>query len=242
MCEYIRVNINELLKKLEIPKNYPKSYVPKLDKSIEYFGILMPIVVVEKRIRKTVKWELRDGYNRLESAKKLGLKDIPVLVCSESEVGKSEISTIVLNLVRGKECGNRILAFIYNLHTEKKVSIADISKALLKSPETIEKYLRAYRRFSEMVIAVTDTDKRNELLKRIDDICPSIKKFIACIYASRDLYTFVQCLEEGIDKVTATLDSEKLKMVEKLLKIIEKYKLTPEDIEQIVHLVKASRE
>jgi len=206
--------------------------------SVKMFGILVPLIVVEKKIRKMIRWELRDGLNRLLVAKELGIEEVPVLLCSENELRGGKLSTVVINLIRGRECGNRVLAFIYHLHADEKVSVGDIANALQKSPETIEKYFRAYRRFQEFVLAEKDDEKRGELLRKVDTLCPSIRKFVNCCYRVNNLEKFVQCLEGSLDVETNPITSREMEMVQKLLKIIRQYRLTPEELDEFIQWFK----
>jgi DNA modification methylase len=92
--EYITINVNEVKEDGDNPNKMSKTQLRALQKNIETYGNLVPIVIDQNNI-------IADGAQRLEVYKKMGLKAIPAIRITTTDIDRRIIRQ-VLNKLRGK--------------------------------------------------------------------------------------------------------------------------------------------
>lgn len=87
----VRVNPKEILANPEQPRqSFNEVSIDELVESIREYGIIQPLIAT----RKDGKYELIAGERRLRAAKKLGFKEVPVIVRDADQQEKLEIALI----------------------------------------------------------------------------------------------------------------------------------------------------
>tara|TARA_R110001592_G_scaffold29350_3_gene106496 strand:- start:11967 stop:13031 length:1065 start_codon:yes stop_codon:yes gene_type:complete len=96
---YMLIDIGELNPYANNPKQHPAWHVNQLTASIKQFGFIVPIIINDK-------YEIIAGHGRYEAAKKLGLKQVPVILVSnlsDAQVKAYRIADNQLNLNTGHD-------------------------------------------------------------------------------------------------------------------------------------------
>ena len=168
-------------------KAFDEDGILKLADSIRQFGIIQPLVV-----RKTGElYELVAGERRLRAAKELGLKDVPCIVSSITEIASAEIS-IIENLLRQDlnifEQASAIQALIdtYGLTQEQvaeKLSnshsfVANKLRLLRLSNSEREKILASSlsERHARALLRIFDPQEREKVLNQIIEESLNVSK------------------------------------------------------------------
>ena len=168
-------------------KVFDEDGILKLADSIRQFGIIQPLVV-----RKTGElYELVAGERRLRAAKELGLKDVPCIVSSITEIASAEIS-IIENLLRQDlnifEQASAIQALIdtYGLTQEQvaeKLSnsqsfVANKLRLLRLSNSEREKILTSSlsERHARALLRIFDPQEREKVLNQIIEESLNVSK------------------------------------------------------------------
>lgn len=90
----INVQVNELLAAEYNPRKWDESAVANLKESIKRFGLVDPIIVNSAEDRKNI---VIGGHFRLEVARKLGFKEIPVVYVNIPDIEKEKELNLRLN-------------------------------------------------------------------------------------------------------------------------------------------------
>ncbi|TET16898.1 MAG: ParB/RepB/Spo0J family partition protein [Candidatus Cloacimonadota bacterium] len=135
-------------------EDYSNSQIENLIESIKSKGIIQPIVV--RRSGKV--YELVCGERRYRAAKKVGLKDIPVIIKDLSDREVLEIALIEnlqrkdLNPIEEAKAFNRLIK-------EFKLTQSDVSRVVGKERSTVANRLRLLK----LPLSIQSMIKRNEV-------------------------------------------------------------------------------
>ena len=168
-------------------KAFDEDGILKLADSIRQFGIIQPLVV-----RKTGElYELVAGERRLRAAKELGLKDVPCIVSSITEIASAEIS-IIENLLRQdlnifeQASAIQVLIDTYGLTQEQvaeKLSnsqsfVANKLRLLRLSNSEREKILASSlsERHARALLRIFDPQEREKVLNQIIEESLNVSK------------------------------------------------------------------
>jgi len=160
----------------------PENYIPVKHKkytcdAIKITGVFVPVVVYEEG----GKYYLKDGYERLNCAKMLGMQAVPAVVVDKNE----PLISFALNFVRGSYCGIQILMYVYDFL--QRYSIDVVEKILGRSAETIRKYAR-------IVSYILSLNLGREAFDEMRERCTPVKKIIYCAEHERDREGFMSCI------------------------------------------------
>lgn len=95
----VYVNIDELTKADYNPRKWDEKALSDLKESIKRFGIVDPAIVNSAENRKNI---VIGGHMRIEAAKALGLKEIPVIYLDISDIKKEKELNLRLNKNQGE--------------------------------------------------------------------------------------------------------------------------------------------
>jgi len=140
---------DEKIKKISIEKIVPTSNQPRstfdqegideLANSIKTHGILIPLIV--SLIDGSERYQIIAGERRWRAAKKIGLKEVPVIVRSFKESEKIEVA-LIENIQRVDLSSLEQAAALYRLHQEFSLSFEEISSKIGKAVSTISNSIR----------------------------------------------------------------------------------------------------
>ena len=102
------VDINDLKPSEYNPRTWNKSAEIKLTESIKRFGLVNPLIVNAAPNRKNI---LIGGHFRLEVAKELGIKTVPVVYVNIADIGKEKELNLRLNRNTGDWDWNLLKSF-----------------------------------------------------------------------------------------------------------------------------------
>ena len=102
------VDINDLKPSEYNPRTWDKSAEIKLTESIKRFGLVNPLIVNAAPNRKNI---LIGGHFRLEVAKELGIKTVPVVYVNIADIGKEKELNLRLNRNTGDWDWNLLKSF-----------------------------------------------------------------------------------------------------------------------------------
>ncbi len=143
-------------------KEFDTARLNDLAESIRQYGVLQPIVVTRKEVKKddggiAVEYELISGERRLRASKIAGIPQIPAVIRSndESNLMKLELA-IIENLQREDlNCVDRAKAF-QQLVTEFGFKHTQIAAKMGKSREYVSNSLRILALPEHMILAVSE--------------------------------------------------------------------------------------
>lgn len=157
--------------------------IEELKNSIEKFGLISPVVVIEKKHQKG-KFELIVGQRRYLAFEKLGRKTIPANVIGDLSKDEKTLVSFAENMHRRELNFNDTMAVCEALFDKykggKKERIIQISKDIGISISTISKYL-GYKLIPEKVRDLVNQDKinRTQAAKITETFWPDTKKIEA---------------------------------------------------------------
>ena len=200
---------------ISIPENYiPVKHKKYTCDAIRITGIFVPIVVYEEG----GKYYLKDGYERLNCAKMLGMQTIPAIVVSRNE----PLISFTLNFVRGSYCGIQILMYVYDFL--QRYSIDVVEKILGRSAETVRKYAR-------IVSYILSLNLGKEAFDEMQRRCVPLKKIIYCAEHEREKEGFMSCIrgeyrpKKGVtsEAVRKAVELEKNAELKNAVELVETY-------------------
>lgn len=109
--DIVNVAINDLQPNDKNPRKITKREMQKLIRSIKEFGFVDPIIVNKNKARYNV---IVGGHQRVEAAKKMKLKEVPVTYVDMSEE-KEQLLNIALNEISGEWDDDKLLDLLKEL-------------------------------------------------------------------------------------------------------------------------------
>lgn len=128
------INIEELKPFPDNPRNITYKEYEKLRKSIQEFGLVVPLVVDEDNV-------VIGGNQRLNAIKSLGYREVPCVVVSGLSETKKKALNIALNKISGEWDREKLLEILNNLETSVDFGLTGfdvIEYQQLKPQEIIE--------------------------------------------------------------------------------------------------------
>lgn len=181
---------------IEVEKIFPNPYQPRkifdpqslqeLAESIKEFGILEPLIVTRKEIKTEngidVVYELVAGERRLQAAKLIGLKVVPVIIKDLSEKAKLEVAIIEnvqredLNPIERAKAFARLMEEFSMTQIEiasrigkSRAYVANTIR-LLKLPEEIQEALKNGKiseAHARVLLAIQNPELQKKVFERI---------------------------------------------------------------------------
>lgn len=150
------------------PRKFPEESIKQLEKSIEKFGLVDPIIVNSNENRKNI---IIGGHFRLKTAKEMGYKKVPVVYVNIADVKKEKELNLRLNALSNQgEFDYDLLAnFEQELLIEIGFNTKDIDFLLPCEPSENVKIAKNYKFAYKLIIA-----KNIEELKTIEDAVESL--------------------------------------------------------------------
>lgn len=188
ITEGIFVNINKVEPNREQPrKNFDEDALLELSESIKQFGILQPLLVQDKKDY----YEIIAGERRWRAAKLAGLKEIPVIVKTLSDLEAVEIS-LIENIQRENLNPIEEAAAYKRLLTEFHLKQDEIAERVSKSRTAVTNSMRLLKlneKVQQMVIddmittgharallGIEDTEKQYAAAQKIFDEKLSVRE------------------------------------------------------------------
>ena len=109
--EVVNVKIDELILNNKNPRKITKREINKLIRSIKEFGFVDPIIVNKNKTRYNI---VVGGHQRIEAAKKLKLKEVPVTYV-DMTADKEQLLNIALNEISGEWDDDKLLELLKEL-------------------------------------------------------------------------------------------------------------------------------
>lgn len=126
--EVVQVSINELKKNEKNPRRITKSELNKLVRSIKEFGFVDPVIVNRHKDRYNI---IIGGHQRVEAAKKLGFKEVPVTYV-ELDHDREHLLNIALNEISGDWDDQKLYDIIKELQDKNlDITLTGFDEALI---------------------------------------------------------------------------------------------------------------
>ncbi len=202
------------LKHYNLRFNTQKERLQSLEESIKNHGLLVPLIISEKGQM----YELVSGHRRLEVLKKLGYKEVPVIIIDDLPPDDFVIKSIVENVER-VDLTPVERGFAYaELYRKFKIPIREIAKKVSRSKTEVSLFVRVVEGLDTRVREAFHKGEisyshARELL-RIKDKKEQLRLF-------RKIIDEDWTIERTAVEVNLALPQEKLKEKEKKLNIIE---------------------
>lgn len=111
----VQVDIKDLIPNEKNPRKITQAELKKLARSIQEFGFVEPILVNKHKDRYNI---IIGGHQRVQAAKKLGMKQVPV-VYVELDEAKEHLLNIALNEISGEWDDDKLYLLLKELQSKK---------------------------------------------------------------------------------------------------------------------------
>ncbi|MEA3423064.1 MAG: ParB/RepB/Spo0J family partition protein [Bacillota bacterium] len=164
----IFIDINEIVPNPHQPrKEFNEERIDELAESIEKVGLIQPLVVRKN----SVGYELIAGERRLRASKKIGLKQIPVILFDVNDIGSAAIS-LIENIQR-EQLNYIDEAISYkNLIEQHNVTQQQIAKLIGKSQSSVANKLRLLKHSDQVIMKLRSnglTERHGRALLNLND-------------------------------------------------------------------------
>lgn len=192
--QVIRVPIDNVKANSYNPFGMDEKTMAKEIRSIEKDGF---VGAIEVRLDpdKTDCYIIVDGEQRYNAAKKVGYKEIPIIVTDKDDLKEAKITTIKRNTLKGSVDTIKMASLINNLMEEHKATASELAEELGWSDDTIERL----RVMEEDSLKNIDIEKMNKTL--LEDKSETLDNIFEVVVTCKDeseqkkIYNF--CTENG---------------------------------------------
>jgi len=154
----VMIDINEIVANPYQPrKEFYEEKIDELAESIEKVGLIQPLVVRKNNDG----YELIAGERRLRASKKIGLKQIPVILYDVNDMGSAAIS-LIENIQREQLSYIDEAISYRNLMQQHDVTQQQIAKLIGKSQSSVANKLRLLKHSDQVIMKL----RRNGLTER----------------------------------------------------------------------------